>query len=154
MNETIAGPVSGPGAVPHEAVWGPSFPVLVKALATVLMVALVGVGASVLLGAPEARPPAASEWGFVLAGVAVVAAGYWGILTSRTGFDGECIEQTWLWRKKVRIAEISQVKLIHVPALSWLIAPRLVVRTGGITVTTFHAADPAVLQAFRRLAYG
>jgi hypothetical protein len=91
-----------------------------------------------------------------LAGLAtlLVAAGYWGILTSRTRIDGLSIRQTWIWPKQVALAELTQVKLIQVPGLSWLIAPRLVVRTGGLMLTTFHAADPSVLAAFRRLAYG
>ncbi len=36
----------------------------------------------------------------------------------------------WLWRKRVNIADITQVKLISVPGLSWLVVPRLVVRAG------------------------
>lgn len=96
---------------------------------------------------------AAGEWGFLVAVAAVVGSGYWGILTSRTSCDGQCIEQTWLWRKKVNIADITQVKLISVPGLSWLVVPRLVVRA-GYGLTTFHAGDPAVHARFRLLARG
>jgi hypothetical protein len=74
-------------------------------------------------------------------------------MTSQTRFDGESIEQTWLWRKKVMLAEISQLKLIRVRGLEWLIVPRLVVRT-GFGLTTFHAGDPAVLARFKLLAHG
>jgi hypothetical protein len=35
-----------------------------------------------------------------------------------------------------------------------VLIPRLVVRGTGIVVVTFQTADPQVLAAFRRLAYG
>ena len=90
---------------------------------------------------------------FLLAVLVVIGTGYWGILTSRTRFDGQSIEQSWLWRKRVELAEITQVKLIRVPGMAWLIVPRLVVRT-SFGLTTFHAGDAAVLEQFRRLAHG
>jgi len=92
--------------------------------------------------------------GFLLAALCVVFSGYYGILTSRTSFDGHTIEQTWLWSKRVTLPEITQVKLIQVRGLEWLIVPRLVVRRGSLGLMTFHAADPRVLAGFRGLAYG
>ena len=74
-------------------------------------------------------------------------------MNGRTSCDGLAIEQTWLWRKKVRLADITQIKLISVPGLNWLVVPRLVVRT-GFGLTTFHAGDPAVYSRFKLLAYG
>ncbi|GEM_PF-2761479 len=124
-------------------------------MANALVLALIVFGSMTLTGASEtqARALAASEWGLLAAVAAVIGSGYWGILTSRTCCDGECIEQSGLWRRKVRIADITQVKLIAVPGLSWLVVTRLVVRTGH-GLTTFHAGDPAVLLRFRLLAHG
>jgi hypothetical protein len=74
-------------------------------------------------------------------------------LCSRTKIDAVNIEQSWLWTKKVALAEISQAKFIYIPYLSWLIAPRLVVRASrGVYV--FPAADRHVLEAFARLSLG
>ncbi len=145
-------PRTGP---PFDLVSGPSFPLHIKVLATVLMVALVVFGTLAFVGQvqSQARTVAAGEWGFLLAVAAVIGSGYWGILTSRTSCDAECIEQTWLWRKKVNIADISQVKLIDLRGLSWLVVPRLVVRA-GFGLTTFHAGDAAVRERFRLLAHG
>ncbi len=145
-----------PGDSPTlDAVSGPSFPIAIKLMASALILAVVVFGWLALTGpsGTQAGTLAATEWGFVIAAVAAVAAGYWGIMTSRTRCDGECIEQTWLWRKRVRIADISQLKLISIPGLDWIVVPRLVVRT-GFGFTTFHAGDPAVLARFRQLAYG
>lgn len=136
-----------------EAVEGASFSMPLKLLATAGLL---------MFGTTVWRAVAAGVWAQsdanarTLAGLAVllVAAGYWGILTSRTRIDGLSIRQTWVWPKQAALAELTQVKLIQVPGLNWLIAPRLVVRTGGLMLTTFHAADPQVLAAFRRLAYG
>lgn len=138
-----------------EVVSGPSFPVAVKALATLLVLGLL-VFAAMAPGGPTGEQTQAltvGEIGFLLAVVLVIGSGYWGILTSRTSFDGEHIEQTWLWHKKVNIAEITQVKLVRVPGLDWLVVPRLVVRT-GYGLTTFQTGDPAVLWRFRLLAHG
>lgn len=133
---------------------GPSFPMAVKALATVLVVLLEVAAVMALINSPTGvRMPTLSESVFLLVVCAVIAASYWGILTSRTTCDAEFIEQTWLWRKKVRIAEITQIKLIQIPGLEALVVPRLVVRTGFV-LTTFQAGDPAVLERFRLLAYG
>lgn len=134
---------------------GPSFTWLSKLLATALVVALL-VGAGMLsIRQPDSLQESlgAQEWGFLLAVAGVIGSGYWGILTSRTCCDGLSIEQTWLWRKQVRIADITQVKLISVPGLEWLVVPRLVVRT-GFGLTTFHAGDPLVLARFKLLAHG
>ena len=108
---------------------GPAFPVVVKVLATVLMVGLVVAGALAAIGGVSGPPLAAAHWGFLAAVAAVVGTGYWGMMTSRTRFDGVSIEQTWIWNKKILVAEITQLKLVSVPGLNWLIVPRLMVRT-------------------------
>lgn len=132
---------------------GPSFPLAVKVLAT-LFVGLLCVQGWQLI---DRQPWQALGWQaglFVLAVFVVIASGYWGILTSRTSIDDLCIRQSWLWPKEVTLADITQVKLLQVPRMSWLVVPRLVVRSGAMHLTTFHAADPQVLAALRLLAYG
>lgn len=132
---------------------GPSFPWTVKAMATLLLVVLLVQGWQVI----DRHPWRDLGWPaglFLLAVAVVIASGYWGILTSRTSIDGHSIRQTWLWPKEVLLTDITQVKLLHVPGLSWLVVPRLVVRSGSMNLTTFHAADERVLAAMRLLAYG
>jgi len=136
-----------------ERVEGPSFPLAVKVMATLLLLGLAVQGWQVI----DRQPWRDLGWqagSFLLAAGVVIVSGYWGILTSRTSIDGRCIRQTWLWPKEVVLADITQVKLLHVPGLSWLVVPRLVVRSGTMNLTTFHAADARVLAALRLLAYG
>ncbi len=147
-------PEDEPGPV-LTPVSGPSFPIVVKVLATAWILGLLLFGVLALTG-PSTAPVkslTSTEWGFLGAVAFVIGSGYWGILTSHTSIGDQYIEQTWLWRKRVTIAEISQVKLISIRGLEWLMAPRLVVRT-GFGLTTFHAADPTVLSRFRLLAHG
>jgi hypothetical protein len=132
---------------------GSSFSIPLKLIASTLMLAL-AIGAGLLLaqGVWERLDNSTR----LLLGMAtlVIAASYLGILFGRTSIDGHCIRQTGLWSREVRLAEITQVKLIDFPALRWLISPRLVVRCGGISVVTFHVADPRVRSACRKLIYG
>ena len=81
-----------------------------------------------------------------------VAVGYGWILGSRTSIDATHITQTWLWPKHVRLADITQAKLVYLPALSWVVAPRLVVRARGRRAAmVFPASGREVLAEFARL---
>lgn len=149
MNE----PASSVGAVDSAIVEGASFSAGMKGLATAIVLSLAGLAWQAFMGGAWAQLEGNARWATGLL-CSLVATGYWGILSSQTSIDARAIRQTWLWEKRVLLADITQVKLIHVPGLSWLIAPRLVVRSGGLGTTTFHAADARVLSAFRKLAYG
>lgn len=128
---------------------GPAFPVLVKVMATLLMMAMVywGAGAEQQIIWKEFSSGAAVLFGGALL-ITVVA--YVWILKSRTSIDGQAIEQTWIWKRRVLLADITQAKFIYIPYLSWLIAPRLIVRAGpGVNV--FYSASPEVQRLFARL---
>jgi hypothetical protein len=86
--------------------------------------------------------------------VAVIAAGYWSVLSSRTSIGPEFIRQGGLLPRSVRLADIVQLKLIRLRGLEWLITPRLVLRSRGLGLHTFYCADPAVWDAVEELAYG
>jgi hypothetical protein len=138
-----------------ERVCGPSFPPAIKIIATALVLALLAYAWRALFGPSglQARELSATEWAFVAVVTVVIVSGYGVILTGRTTCDHQGIEQSGLWRKRVELAQITQIKLISIPGLSWLVVPRLVVRT-GLGVTTFQAGDPAVLERFQLLAHG
>jgi hypothetical protein len=132
---------------------GPSFSLPLKLLASALMLALASGGWRMMAHGAWTQMDGSAR---LLLGMAtlVIAAAYGGILVGRTSIDGQRLRQTGLWTREVRLAEITRVKLIDVPGLGWLIAPRLVVRCGGIASTTFHVADPQVRSACRKLVYG
>ena len=134
---------------------GPAFPWLIKLLSSLLVAALLLYGLRVLAGeiAPE-QQPSRSTWLFI--GLLTAFAVYcqmW-ILRSRTEVSATHIRQTWWIDKQVVLADITQIKLVLIPGLTWLIAPRLVVRTRSPGTTIFHAADPRVIAAFARLRLG
>jgi hypothetical protein len=155
LREVLPPDPSQTGAFALEAVSGASFPVAVKLIVTAMMLALLGFGSTVLMQPAAVPAPdwTATEWLFIAVLVAVIGSGYWAVMGGRTHSDGQCLEQTWLRRKKVRLADITQVKLISVPGLNWLIVPRLVVRT-GYGLTTFHAGDGTLFSRFKLLAHG
>ena len=139
------------GSIPLEAE-GPAFTVLIKLLASVLVGALIvwGARASRVMDWHAFSLSAGLVWTAALAIVLVV---YYWLLKSRTSIKNGVIEQTWVWKKSVSVAEIRQAKFIYLPALSWLIAPRLIVRTGPV-MTVFYTAHPAVQRAFAALMLG
>ena len=141
-------------AVPSEAkpleAEGPAFTALIKLLASVLVGALIvwGARASRLMDWQAFSLSAGLVWAAALAIVLVV---YYWILKSRTSIKNGMIEQTWVWKKQVSIADIRQAKFIYLPALSWLIAPRLVVRTGS-SYHTFNGGTEALLTEFAKIS--
>lgn len=139
------------GAVPLEAE-GPAFTALIKLLASVLVGALIvwGARASRVMDWQAFSLSAGLVWAAALAIVFVV---YYWLLKSRTSIKNGVIEQTWVWKKSVSVADIRQAKFIYLPALSWLIAPRLIVRTGPV-MTVFYTAHPDVQRAFAALMLG
>ena len=132
---------------------GPAFPWLVKLLAT-------GLVAAMLLGALRVQEGLRlAQWTLtgaallVLAVLLVLWCLFW-MVRSRTGIDRTHIRQSWMWTKEVALADVAHARLVGVPGLSWLVAPRLVVRARGRGLLVFHAADPQVLAELSRLCLG
>lgn len=128
---------------------GVAFPLGVRLLATLM------VGALLYWGLASADSMLHS--GFTPAGALLLAAALGLVLwclrwmwASRTSADAMGIRQTWLWRKQVRWCDIAQARIVGVPGLEWLVAPRLVVRPRGGGLMVFHSADRKVLAAFAR----
>ena len=130
------------GAVPLEAE-GPAFTALIKLLASVLVGALIvwGARASRVMDWQAFSLSAGLVWAAALAIVFVV---YYWLLKSRTSIKNGVIEQTWVWKKSVSVTDIRQAKFIYLPALSWLIAPRL------IASYSVSAENPKCMQHSRR----
>lgn len=133
---------------------GAAFPPLVQLLAMALVAGNLAWGWRVWNQLAAADWSAAGATVFVLAVAMVLWCAAW-ILRSRTRIDATHIRQSWMWDKEVAVADITQARLVGVPGLSWIIAPRLVVRARGKPgVLVFHAADRRVLAAFAALCLG
>lgn len=125
----------------------PAFPRLPRLLAVALIVLLV---LAALRAAPQLLSAQWTGSGLALllgAGLTIGWLGYW-IVFSTTRLQGPALQQTWLWTKRTRVEDVAQLKLVHVPGLAWLVAPRLLVRQRGGAVLWFQAADVQLLQAF------
>ncbi len=94
---------------------------------------------------------AASGLNWSLAALALMVYTLWCILTSVTTLTKSNIEQTFVWNKNLELRELAYVKLIRIPGLDWLIAPRLYCRTLLGKFAVFYAADKAMINDFERL---
>ncbi|QTN26219.1 hypothetical protein HZ993_12775 [Rhodoferax sp. AJA081-3] len=145
--------MSPASATMDEVAEGAAFPMAVKILASLFMAALL------YWGTRAAHQIIGTGWSihaalFMAVTFSVIAFCYYWILQSRTMIDENCIHQSWMWSKRVALADISQIKFVYVPYLQWLIAPRLIVRARGRGLFVFHAADNRVLQKFAHLSLG
>ncbi len=76
----------------------------------------------------------------------------WHIQRSRIRLDGEAIEQSWMWRRRLALRELAFIKVMRVRGLEFLIAPRIYARNLGGTFTFFYCHDRALLDEFARLS--
>jgi hypothetical protein len=129
---------------------GPAFTRWAKWLALVVVGLVVRQAWLALSLLPPSTGP--TLWGLGLGGLCLLY-GLGHIWFTQTAVDDTHIRQMGWLGTQVEIARLTQVKLIYVPHLSWLIAPRLVVKAGGVRSWVFHAADPGVLQRFWQLAH-
>jgi len=130
---------------------GPAFPVVVRCLVTALT-AWVFVAGWRVIDQPVIRQASFAAQALIVAGLAVLLIVTFWVWRSRTTVTAVDIRQTWIWSKRVAWADVSHAKMIYVPYLAWLVAPRLVVRSGAGMVTVFHAADHGLLTAFTHYA--
>jgi hypothetical protein len=139
--------VTQAGADEGAALESAAFPPLLRTLAVVIVVDLFAIALWSLPSLRETSWSTSSLVVFGLAGLCVVWVGYW-IVYSRTRLEGDELVQTWLWTKRVRAQDASQLKLVHIRMLERVVAPRLLVRRRNGGITWFHAYDPKVLVAF------
>ncbi|MBC7435682.1 MAG: hypothetical protein H7332_06385 [Bdellovibrionales bacterium] len=132
---------------------GPAFPLQLKLQASVLIGCLLFWAIRAAPNIELAQWPSSTLLFVAMLAVFIAVSYYW-ILRSRTSIDGTTIRQTWFIAKEVKLADVTQAKFIYVPYLTWLVVPRLVVRSGGRGSYVFHAADKRVLAAFAKLSLG
>jgi hypothetical protein len=99
----------------------------------------------------QANPAAATGLYWSLAALALMTYSLWCILTSTTTLTAHSLAQTFVWNKYVALQDLAYCKLIRVPGLDWLIAPRLYCRTVMGKFAVFYAADPAMIAQMQRL---
>jgi hypothetical protein len=130
-----------------EIVTSPAFSLPFKLLALFLVLGL-AVWAYQLYGSQMAQ----SDPLWILAAWGIMAYTVAHVLLGKTRLTAQTLEQTWIWHKKVELRDLAYVKLIRVPGLDALIAPRLYARTLMGKFTVIYACDPEMIEEFKRLA--
>jgi hypothetical protein len=88
---------------------------------------------------------------WALAAMALLLYTLWCIWTSHTTLSAQGLHQNFVWDKKMELRELAYVKLIRVPGLDWLIAPRLYCRTLLGKFAVFYAADAHMISEWERM---
>ena len=89
---------------------------------------------------------------WVAAGLVLMSWTWWSVLRSRTTITNQVIEQRWIWNKRLPLADLAYVKLIRLPGLDWLVAPRLYARTLSGKFLVFYGATPQLVAEFSRMS--
>lgn len=140
------GPAPFRFAPQHETVVSPAFSRPFKALAIALLLGLAA-WAYLLHGVQLAQTD--HLWLWAAWGIMAYTVGH--LLLGKTRLTAQTLEQTWIWHKKVELRDLAYVKLIRVPGLDSVIAPRLYARTLMGKFTVIYAASPEMIAEFQRL---
>lgn len=130
-------------AQPH--LQGPAFSPVFKALAW-------GISAGLLAWMLRLQLPwgqGATVWAW--AAWVLITYTAWTVQRSRLHIRTGWIEQDWIWRRQMAIADLAYLKLIRVRGLEWLMAPRVYARTMQGSFVVFYCADAAVLAELARM---
>jgi hypothetical protein len=135
---------------PGPVLRGPAFTPFFKALVTVVVFGCAYWMAQLWMSGRAGEEHRQLMYWFA-AGLAMMLWTWWSVVRSVTTVSSEQLHQTWVWDKKMELRELAYAKLIRVPGLDWLIAPRLYVRTLLGKFAVFYAADPAMVRELDRL---
>ena len=124
-----------------------AFPPLLRGLALLLVFGLSAFAAWSYPALRTTQWSAANLAIYALAYLCIVWVGYW-IFNSRTRLEGDELIQTWLWTKRERASDVTQLKLVHWKWLEQIMAPRLLVKRRNGAITWFNAADARLLTGF------
>ncbi len=92
-----------------------------------------------------------TTFGWFAAAVALMGWTLWHIIRSKTSLSDRLLHQSWIWDKQIDRSDIAYAKLIRVRGLTWLVAPRLYVRTLEGKFAVFYAAEAPMIKAFEQL---
>jgi hypothetical protein len=73
------------------------------------------------------------------------------IMVSRTTVSPTEIHQNFVFNRHIHLGEVSFAKFIYIPYLTWLIAPRLFVRTASNKFAAIYGATHELHQVFGQI---
>jgi hypothetical protein len=83
--------------------------------------------------------------------VAMVLYTLYHVMVSRTSVSPTEIRQNFVFNRQIHLGEVSFAKFIYIPYLTWLIAPRLFVRTASNKFAAIYGATPELHQVFGQI---
>lgn len=125
----------------------PAYPPVLQAMAVVITAGLTGLA---LWSLPALRTAQWSNSSLLTYGLAAALIAWvtWWMVKGRTRLQGDELTQTWMWDKRVHARDVTTFKIVHLPALAQVMAPRLMVRRRNGSVSWFHASDAQMLMTF------
>lgn len=133
-----------------ETVEGAAFSIHFKCIAVIIVLAITYWAVQALPQFSWASLGTQARW--VLGGcVAMVLYTLYHVMVSRSTVSPTQIKQNFVFNRSVHLGEVTFAKFIYIPYLTWLIAPRLFVRTASNKFAAFYGATPELHQAFGRI---
>ncbi len=94
----------------------------------------------------------ASQAQWMLGGAAaLIAYTFYHVMVSRTTVSPTEIKQNFVFNRQVHLGEVTFAKFIYIPYLTWLIAPRLFVRTASNKFAAIYGATHELHQVFGKI---
>jgi hypothetical protein len=75
---------------------------------------------------------------------------FW-IFYAKTTLTPTYISQTYVFNRRMHLGELAAAKFVYVPYLTWLIAPRLFVRSASGKFTAIYGATPELQTLFGQI---
>lgn len=138
---------------PASGLRAAAFPLVLKLLAsTFALGSVLGAAVTIPLQAWGSwRVMYAGGWLWFLAGTAIVLWMTLYIWISHTTLTRDHLAQSWIWHKEVLLGELSHIRILRVPGLDWLVAPRVYAHTLNQRFTVLYVADHQMLSECERM---
>ena len=130
-----------------ETTVGPAFTNGFKAITCAVVAAIAYWGWPAIQAMPLRTMPASTHfilWG----GIAMIVYTAYHIMVSRTTISPTHIEQRFVFTRSLHLGELSYAKFIYIPYLTWLIAPRLYIRSANNKFMAIYGASHALHVQF------
>jgi hypothetical protein len=134
----------------HSTTTGAAFSAAFKCITVLIAVAIACWGYLALPNLGWQAMPTQAKW--VLGGcLGLVLYTLYHVMVSRTTVTPTEIRQNFVFNRYVHLGEVSFVKFIYIPYLTWLIAPRLYVRTASNKFHAIYGATHELHQVFGQI---
>lgn len=129
---------------------GASFSVPARAIA-------LGIALACLYGAwatyPQLRAAQLPQhiWVLLAGCLALVFYTVFWVFYAQTTLTPTHISQTYVFNRRMHLGELAAAKFVYIPYLTWLIAPRLFIRSASGKFTAIYGATPDLLALFGQI---